>query len=259
MSIEESLADLIGGPAPGRISDATALGTGLADGFDFYESAVGRVVVTFNPAGVSSVTLAEEDYESYFEERFGRPLLRAEAPSAWGKLIPERLEAGSPGKLPVDLRSVTPFQARVLNQAARIPRGEVRPYGWLARKVGNAGAARAVGSTMARNPVPLIIPCHRVVRSDGHIGAYSLGGADRKWKLLTTEGATPASLEQLAGRNVRYLANTSTGIFCHPTCRAIRRSKAENVVELRSAGDATAKGYRPCHLCEPPGGITLPS
>jgi O-6-methylguanine DNA methyltransferase len=251
MKLEAELARLMGDRAPGRITDATALGTGLADGFDFYESAVGRVVVTFNPAGVSSVILAEEDFESYFGERFGRPLLRAEAPSVWGKLIPDRLEAGSPGKLPVDLRSVTQFQAEVLNQAARIPRGEVRPYGWLARQVGHAGAARAVGSTMARNPVPLIIPCHRVVRSDGHIGAYSLGGPDRKWKLLTSEGAAPASLEQLAGRNVRYLANTSTGIFCHPTCRAIRRSKDENVVELRSTGDAAAKGYRPCHLCEP--------
>jgi O-6-methylguanine DNA methyltransferase len=251
MKLEEELARLMGERAPGRITDATALGTGLADGFDFYETEVGRVVVTFNPAGVSSVILAEEDFESYFGERFGRPLLRAEAPSVWGKLIPDRLEAGSPGKLPVDLRSVTQFQAEVLNQAARIPRGEVRPYGWLARQVGHARAARAVGSTMARNPVPLIIPCHRVVRSDGHIGAYSLGGPDRKWKLLTSEGAAPESLEELAARNVRYLANTSTGIFCHPTCRAIRRSKEGNVVELRSATDAANKGYRPCHLCEP--------
>jgi hypothetical protein len=102
MKLEEELARLMGERAPGRITDATALGTGLADGFDFYETEVGRVVVTFNPAGVSSVILAEEDFESYFGERFGRPLLRAEAPSVWGKLIPDRLEAGSPGKLPVD-------------------------------------------------------------------------------------------------------------------------------------------------------------
>ncbi|MEX1038661.1 MAG: methylated-DNA--[protein]-cysteine S-methyltransferase [Acidimicrobiia bacterium] len=251
MKLEEELARMMGARAPVRLSEATALGTGLADGFDFYDSAVGRVVVAFNPDGVSAVTLASEDFKSYFADRFGRPLLRAEAPAAWGKLIPDRLEAGSPGKLPVDLRSVTPFQAQVLHQAARIPRGEVRPYGWLARHVGRAGAARAVGSTMAKNPVPLIIPCHRVVRSDGHIGAYSLGGPDRKWKLLTVEGAAPGSLEELAGRNVRYLANKSTGIFCHPTCRAIRRSKEANVVELKSATDATTKGYRPCHLCEP--------
>lgn len=251
MTIEQELARLLGDRAPDRVSEATALGTGLADGFDFYESPVGQVVVTFNPGGVSSVSLAEDDFESYFEDRFGRPLIRAEAPSSWGGLIAERIDAGSPGRLPIDLRSVTPFQSSVLLEAARIPKGEVRPYGWLARQVGNAGAARAVGSTMARNPVPLIIPCHRVVRSDGHIGAYSLGGPDRKWRLLTAEGAHPEILEELAGRNVRVLGNKSTGIFCMPTCHAIRRSKDENVVELRDSRQAREAGFRPCELCHP--------
>lgn len=251
MTLESQLAGLLGDRAPARLSDATALGTGIADGYDIYESAVGQVVVAFNPRGVSAVTLADDDFEEYFRSRFGRPLLRAEAPGAWGHLIPERLEAGSPGRLPVDLRSVTEFQGEVLAQAARIPRGEVRPYGWLARQIGRAGASRAVGSTMARNPVPLIIPCHRVVRSDGHIGAYSLGGPERKWALLVAEGAAPASLEELASRNVRFLANTGTGIFCLPTCRAIRRSKSENVVEVRDVREALAQGLRPCGSCRP--------
>ena len=251
MTIEQQLAELLGDRAPDRISEATALGTGLADGYDFYESPVGDIVVTFNPRGVSSVTLAGEDYEDYFRSRFGRALLRAEAPGAWGRLIPERIEAGSPGRLPVDLRSVTQFQEEVLMQAASIPKGEVRPYGWLAVKVGNPKAARAVGSTMARNPIPLIIPCHRVVRSDGHIGAYSLGGPEQKWQLLTVEGARPDDLEDLAARHVRYLGNTSTGIFCHPTCRAIRGSKVENVAEVRDTRQARELGYRPCSLCQP--------
>lgn len=251
MTIEDQLTNLMGGAAPARLSEATALGTGIADGYDFYDSVVGQVVVTFNPRGVSSVSLAAEDFETYFRSRFHRPLLRAEAPRSWGGLIPERIEAGSPGRLPVDLRSVTGFQGSVLMEAATIPRGEVRPYGWLALRVGRAGAARAVGSTMARNPVPLIIPCHRVVRSDGHIGAYSLGGPEQKWQLLTAEGAMPKVLEDLASRNIRYLANTSTGIFCHPTCHAIRRSKEGNVVEIRDASTAMEKGFRPCELCKP--------
>lgn len=251
MTIEEKLNKLLGDAAPESISDATALGTGLADGYDLYESAVGTVVVTFNPEGVSSVTLAESDYLSYFEERFGRPLIRAEAPKTWGNLIPERIEAGSPGRLPVDLRSVTAFQSEVLLRATTIPRGEVRPYGWLARQVGRSKAARAVGSTMARNPVPLIIPCHRVIRSDGHIGAYSLGGPEQKWELLSVEGAEPEMLEQLAAKHVRVQANTSTGIYCLPTCRAIRRSKPENVVGFRSAGRAVDNGFAACKLCQP--------
>lgn len=251
MTIEEKLAKLMGQAAPERISESIALGTGLADGFDIYPSPVGDVVVAFNPEGVSSLTLSTDDYETYFERRFGRPLLRAEAPKAWGQMIPERIEAGSPGRLPVDLRSVTEFQGKVLLNAARIPRGEVRPYGWLARQVGNDKAARAVGSTMARNPIPLIIPCHRVVRSDGHIGAYSLGGPEQKWQLLTYEGARPQDLEELAISHVRVQGNASTGIFCLPTCRAIRRSKAENIVGFRSAAAAKDSGFRSCKLCQP--------
>lgn len=251
MSIETELARLLGSDGPDRISEATALGTGLADGYDFYESPVGTVVVTFNPQGVSSLSLADDDFSGYFAHRFDRPLIRAEAPKAWAPLIPQRIEAGSPGKLPVDLRSVTPFQGDVLRQAARIPRGEVRPYGWLARQIGKPGASRAVGTTMARNPIPLIIPCHRVVRSDGHIGAYSLGGPAQKWELLTYEGADPTWLEDLARRHTKLLGNKSTGVYCLPTCAAIRRSRATNVVGFGSTAGAEEAGYRACKRCHP--------
>jgi len=251
MNIEQQLAYLRGDQAPDSISDATALGTGLADGYDFYESPVGTVVVAFNPGGVSAVTLAEGDYAGYFGDRFARPFIQAEAPKDWGHLIPQRIEAGSPGKLPVDLRSVTAFQSQVLLEAADIPRGEVRPYGWLARQVGKPGAARAVGSTMARNPVPLIIPCHRVVRSDGHIGAYSLGGPHQKWELLTVEGAQPDRLEDLASHHVRVQADTSTGVYCLPTCRVIRSSQAADVADFTSTAGAERAGNTPCRWCQP--------
>jgi O-6-methylguanine DNA methyltransferase len=251
MTIEQKLERLMGEAVPDRMSDSIALGTGLADGYNTYQTQVGEVVVTFNPEGVSSVSLASDDYEAYFQDRFGRALIPAEAPRAWGHLISERIEAGSPGKLPVDLRSVTPFQSKVLLTAARIPRGEVRPYGWLARQVANDRAVRAVGSTMARNPIPLIIPCHRVVRSDGHIGAYSLGGPEQKWLLLAHEGARPETLEELARRHVRVQGNVATGVYCLPTCRAIRRSKPENVVAFSSTSEAEGEGFRSCQLCQP--------
>jgi O-6-methylguanine DNA methyltransferase len=251
MQLEDQLGALLGENAPDTVSVGTALGTGLADGYDLYDSPVGTVVVTFNPDGVSSVWMASEDFEGAFHDRFGRALIRAEAPRSWAARIPEGIEAGTPGRLPVDLRSVTDFQADVLLRAASIPRGEVRSYGWVARQVGREGAVRAVGSTMARNPVPLIIPCHRVVRSDGHIGAYSLGGPHQKWELLTVEGADPGRLEALAAEGVRVQGNRSTGIFCHPTCRAIRRSKSENIVGYHSSGAAISEGFRACHLCRP--------
>lgn len=251
MSIEEQLSSLLG-PEPEGMSEGVALGTGLADGYDFYETAIGTVVVTFNPTGVSSVDVAD-DFATRFAERFGRTLIRAEAPAAWGKRIPEALERGRPEQLPVDFRSVTPFQRRVLETTATIPKGEVRPYGWVAKEIESPRAVRAVGSAVARNPVPLIVPCHRVVRTDGHIGNYSLGGPSNKIELLEFEGASPAALEELAARRIRVQGNDSTGIFCHPTCGRIRRSKLSNVVDFRSADEATAAGFRACKVCRPVG------
>ncbi len=110
---------------------------------------------------------------------------------------------------------------------------------------------RAVGSAVARNPVPLIIPCHRVVRSDGHIGNYSLGGPHNKVDLLEHEGAAPADLERLAARHIRVRGNTTTGVYCLPTCSAIRRSRETNVVDFHSTTEADESGYRACKLCRP--------
>ena len=250
MSLEQELSGLVG-RLPEGVTEGVALGTGLADGYDLYDSPLGPVAVAFNVEGLSSVDLADEGFEERFTQRFGRPLLRAEAPRTWGKHIPEAIESGSPGRLPVDLRSVTRFQESVLRVAAGIPRGEVRPYAWLAHEVERPGAVRAVGSTMARNPVPLVIPCHRVVRSDGHIGAYSLGGPHNKQELLSQEGLEPEWLEELASKRIRLRANISTGIYCHPTCHRIQRSKDDNVVDFSSAEEAREQGFRPCEICRP--------
>ena len=93
-----------------------------------------------------------------------------------------------------DLRSVTEFERAVLLKAREIPRGEVRTYAWIAAQIGHPAAVRAVGSALRKNPVPLLIPCHRVVRSDGQIGQYALGGSDNKRTILAAEGVKVAAL-----------------------------------------------------------------
>jgi len=250
MSIESELSGLIG-DLPDGVTEGVALGTGLADGYDIYESVVGSVAVTFNPMGVSSVDVVDELIGERFSERFGRGLIRAEAPSKWKRRIPDAIEAGRAGVVPVDLRSVTPFQAQVLNVTATIPKGEVRSYAWLAHEVDRPGATRAAGSVMARNPIPLIIPCHRVVRADGHIGNYSLGGPHNKTELLTHEGASPDWLEGLASRHVRVQGNFATRVFCHPTCHVIRDSQAADIVDFHNTRQASEAGYEACEVCRP--------
>ncbi|MER3453203.1 MAG: cysteine methyltransferase, partial [Acidimicrobiia bacterium] len=90
---------------------------------------------------------------------------------------------------PVDLGGLTPFRREVLAVTAGIPFGEVRSYTWVAEAVGRPNAPRAVGAALAANPVPLIIPCHRVVRRSGDPGGYAFGAAT-KVALLAAEGVT---------------------------------------------------------------------
>ena len=89
--------------------------------------------------------------------------------------------------LPLDLRG-TPFQLRVWQELRQIPRGRAISYKELARRAGSPRASRAVGQANGRNPVPIIVPCHRVIAADGSLGGYS-SGLDRKRWLLRHEGA----------------------------------------------------------------------
>jgi len=88
--------------------------------------------------------------------------------------------------LPLDLNNYTPFQRAVWKAAASIPYGETRSYAWIAKKIGRPKAARAVGQALGANPVPIVIPCHRVIRSAGTLGGFS-GGLELKKKLLGLE------------------------------------------------------------------------
>ncbi|MGA9533419.1 MAG: methylated-DNA--[protein]-cysteine S-methyltransferase [Anaerolineales bacterium] len=89
--------------------------------------------------------------------------------------------------LPLDLTTVTAFQRRVLSAIAKIPAGTVRSYGQVAAAIGKPKAARAVGQALGSNPIPIVLPCHRVVASDGSLGGYA-GGLHRKRQLLALEG-----------------------------------------------------------------------
>ena len=141
--------------------------------------------------------------------------------------------------VPVDLDDAPEFQAKVLRAAGQIPFGEARPYAWVARQIGHPGAVRAVGTALGKNPVPLIVPCHRVLKSDGGVGGY-IFGTRLKGRLLEIERATPV----LEGC-------TSTRIVCRVGCAHLRRAKPENRVVFASVEDARSVGYRPCQVCRP--------
>jgi O-6-methylguanine DNA methyltransferase len=238
--------------APPELLPGVLAGVGLADRYVVRQSVIGPVAVAVNRHGVSCIDVADDAFEERFAARFGRPALPAgRLPERLLGAIDRALHDGRPGSLDLDLRSLSPFRRAVLRKAAEIPRSEVRSYGWVAREVGSPGAVRAVGSALAANPVPLVVPCHRVVRSDGRFGNYSLGSPANKRRLLEAEGIDTTAHEALAARGIRFVGSDTTGVFCLPTCRHARRITTAHRIEFRNEAAAQAAGYRPCATCRP--------
>ena len=155
---------------------------------------VGKLFIGLTDHGLVSLQFVdtEDEFRARIEQRTQALVVYA----------PEKLEeatqqvgeylSGERGafELPVDISSMTPFQQTVLDEVAKVPRGEVVTYGELAKRIGKPHAARAVGQALGSNPVPIVVPCHRVIASDGSLGGYSgRRGVETKATLLTLEGA----------------------------------------------------------------------
>ena len=240
--------------APHGLVDSVLVAVGLADMYAVRPGPLGNVFVAFNTRGVSALDLAESatDFERRFAAIYGRTVVAtAEIPDHIARQVDTAIREGRPGRLAVDLSGLSEFQQAVLRRTATIPRGEVRPYGWIAKEIGKPGAVRAVGTALAQNPIPVIIPCHRVVRSDGTLGKYSLGADANKRVLLEIEGLDVGEFERQAGRGVRFIGSDTTRIFCHPTCRNARRISTAHRIEFRSEAAAEGAGYRACLVCRP--------
>ena len=210
---------------------------------------VGSLWLAFGPQRLVLVSGHDEaGFVLRARARFGRLLVREHAPPRrLADVVLGALEGRRPADRAVDLAGLTPFQREVLAATAGIRRGEVRPYGWVAATIGRPAAVRAVGSALAANPVPFVIPCHRVVRADGELGEYSGGASGLKATLLAREGVDFAALRR------GFRGNRNTRIFCFPTCYTHQRAKESSAVYFRSAEEAVAAGYRPCRQCRPTG------
>ncbi len=241
-------------PAPAHLADDVLVEVGLADRMGPVASPLGMLWVAWNGRGVSEVEQAADGAEAAarHEARTGRRTTLAEAlPPSLADGIARRLAGERRVRIPLDLRGRSAFEVAVWTKALEIPRGEVRPYGWIAAEIGRPRAVRAVGTALGHNPVPLIVPCHRVVRTDGSIGQYSLGGPGNKRTILAAEGLDPDGLEAAARRGERLSGSRTTRIVCWPTCRHARRTQDRYRVSFRSLREASAAGYRACRVCRP--------
>jgi O-6-methylguanine DNA methyltransferase len=241
-------------PAPESLAPSTLVAVGLADEYTTVDSPIGPVFAAWNGRGVSAIASAgdREAFEEWFRAEFGRAIRPAsKVPSRLTRALARRIAGDRHARLSVDLRGRTPFEQAVLEKALEIPRGEVRPYSWIASEIGRPKAVRAVGTALAHNPVPLVMPCHRVVRADGMIGQYSLGGAENKRAVLSSEGLDPEAMEELARAGIRYIGSDTTRIYCLPSCRNARRVTDRHRVLLPSIAAGRERGYRGCKVCRP--------
>jgi methylated-DNA-[protein]-cysteine S-methyltransferase len=155
--------------------------------FSYFNSTLGTLFVISTLKGVSNVIFGKDRFKRFINNLNGVKLIeggRAKRSAMEIKLYIEGdlKEFGSD----VDLSSGTPFQASVWRELLKIPYGNVKTYGEIAEEIGNPRAARAVGNAVGANPVPIIVPCHRVVGTSG-LGGYSCGIQIKK-KLLQIEG-----------------------------------------------------------------------
>ena len=156
---------------------------------DFLTESFGHIILIGTDCGLSHVILP--DMTQSESERANLATMEVQRDEIFKNIIGklsqyfngERVEFTD---IPVDLGNCSPFQRDVLNVTRQISYGEVRTYKWIAEYLGKPKASRSVGQAMANNPVPIIIPCHRVIGSDGNLTGYGLG-LSMKRRLLTME------------------------------------------------------------------------
>ena len=154
---------------------------------------------------------------------------------------------------PLDLRlASSDFQRRVLQVTSRLPYGAVTSYGHIAREIGEPRATRAVAQALRRNPLPIVIPCHRVIGSSGDLTGYAGNKVGLKQRLLTLEGVPVAGDGALhIERQAMYVRYEALSEYCLPTCGSLPSTPLAELTLFGSRQRAEAAGLTPCSDCRP--------
>ncbi|MHB8631989.1 MAG: methylated-DNA--[protein]-cysteine S-methyltransferase [Candidatus Limnocylindria bacterium] len=194
MTDEMAMATAIGEARERLLAKAKKEGLATV-GYDVLGSPLGPLWVAIGPKGVTTIHYGDEPSEGEL-----RRLVRVYGPAVVpdhrrSSVLARELDQYFNGRrrafdVEVDLSGLTSFQTKILAATAKIPFGAVSTYRAVARRAGNERAARAAGGALNANPIPIIVPCHRVVGSNGSLVGYA-GGLDVKRRLLAIEGADP--------------------------------------------------------------------
>jgi methylated-DNA-[protein]-cysteine S-methyltransferase len=181
-------------PAPQRRTETRARLMKRYGGMNLtaFETRIGWIGLAYSEHGVAAIKLPRASRSQTLADLkrdFPKGVCVENAPTKIARELSEYAEGRRRRfELKLDWSAIKPFQRAVLQAAFKIPFGETRTYGWIAREIGKPQASRAVGRALATNPIPIVLPCHRVLASDGGLHGYA-GGLPLKKKLLQLEGA----------------------------------------------------------------------
>jgi methylated-DNA-[protein]-cysteine S-methyltransferase len=265
-AVDELVADLRSVPMAG--ADATLaraeLESRLADlrsrlvAFGVFASPLGPILIARSEHGVSLVEYLEtETSASARLERLAGDNAVEDVPTTAG-LFRDLLEylEGRRTRLdwPLDLSGArSDFQRRVLEITARLPYGSVTSYGSIAREMGAPTASRAVAQALRWNPVPIVVPCHRVIGSSGDLTGYAGDKVGLKDRLLSLEGVRTQHGEGAVrvNRHAMYLLHVGETEYCLPTCGSLATTPMAELTLFGSRERAEAAGFAPCTGCRP--------
>lgn len=266
-ALDRTVADLTAEPLPaGRLVQAERrLAERLADlrsrlvTYRIFPSPLGHILIARSELGIATIEYLDQA-KSIEASRLGRePGVEAVEGSADLDAVYRDLVEYLTGKRrrldwPLDLRLVrSDFQRAVLQGTAAVPYGAVVSYAGLAERIGKGPAVRAVAQALRWNPLPIVIPCHRVIGASGALTGYAGSKLGYKERLLAIEGVPLAPKAGASGirPQAMYVLSPGEHEYCVPTCSSIGKHSASHLTRFASREDAEAAGYIPCTACRP--------
>ena len=229
--------------------------------YRIFPSPLGNILIAQSELGISTVEYLEQRKTVQSSRLIHRRDPGVELVEGGGELEPAYRDLmqyldGSSKRLewPLDLRLVrSDFQRSVLEVTAAIPYGAVVSYAGLAREIGKASASRAVAQALRWNPLPIVIPCHRVIGSSGALTGYAGKKLGLKERLLTLEGVptTRQARDPAIRSRSMYVAYPGIGAYCLPSCEFLDQAPRAPVTRFATREDAEGAGNVPCGLCRP--------
>ena len=262
--LEGMVTDLRREPVPGAdpALSRAELESRLADirarmvAYGIFTSPLGKILIARSELGVSLVEYLESERvaTSHLARLAGGELRedKAGVEMVYHELLEYLDRRRTRLDWPLDLRwARSDFQRRVLAATAELPYGAVTSYAGIARRIGTPAAVRAVAQALRRNPVPIVIPCHRVIGNGGDLTGYAGNKISLKRTLLSLEGVPVAARARKIERDHMYVRAGADTEYCVPTCGSLSRQSLAGLTLFGSRGHAEAVGLTPCSSCRP--------